>query len=78
MWYLPVIYILIYSVLIMEHDSALYCASLCVELVSSLTVGNVNLCISSIEEKLIQYRLRWFRHVQRRTPEAPVRSGILS
>ncbi|KAG2619545.1 hypothetical protein PVAP13_3NG087801 [Panicum virgatum] len=30
-----------------------------------------------IEEKLIQHRLRWFGHVQRRPPEAPVRSGVL-
>ena len=30
-----------------------------------------------IEEKLTQHRLRWFGHVQRRPPEAPVRSGVL-
>ena len=30
-----------------------------------------------IEEKFIQHRLRWFGHVQRRSPEAPVRSGVL-
>ena len=30
-----------------------------------------------IEEKLIQHRLRWFGHVQRRPPEAPVRNGVL-
>ena len=29
------------------------------------------------EEKLVQHRLRWFGHVQRRPPEAPVYSGIL-
>ena len=29
------------------------------------------------EEKLIQHRLRWFVHVQRRPPEAPVRNGVL-
>jgi hypothetical protein len=34
--------------------------------------------VAPIEEKLIQHRLRWFGHVQRRPPEAPVRSGILS
>ena len=33
--------------------------------------------IAPIEEKLIQHRLRWFGHVQRRPPEAPVHSGIL-
>ncbi|KAG2657909.1 hypothetical protein PVAP13_1KG160105 [Panicum virgatum] len=33
--------------------------------------------VSPIEEKLIQYRLKWFGHVQRRPPEAPVRSGVL-
>jgi hypothetical protein len=33
--------------------------------------------VAPIEEKLIQHRLRWFGHVQRRPPEAPVRSGIL-
>ena len=35
-------------------------------------------CLAPIEKKLIQHRLRWFGHVQRRPPEAPVRSGILS
>ena len=34
--------------------------------------------VAPIEEKFIQHRLRWFRHVQRRPPEALVRSGILS
>src|SRR6185295_6703177 len=33
--------------------------------------------IAPIEEKLIQHRLRWFGHVQRKPPEAPVHSGIL-
>ena len=33
--------------------------------------------ITPIEEKLTQYRLRWFGHVQRRPPDAPVRSGVL-
>jgi hypothetical protein len=32
---------------------------------------------SGIEEKLIQHRLRWFGHVQRRPNEASVRSGVL-
>ena len=34
--------------------------------------------VAPIEEKLVQHRLRWFGHVQRRPPKAPVRSGILS
>jgi hypothetical protein len=33
--------------------------------------------VAPIEEKLIQHRLRWFGHVQRRPLEAPVRSGVL-
>ena len=34
--------------------------------------------VAPIEEKLVQHWLRWFGHVQRRPPEASVRSGILS
>ena len=34
--------------------------------------------VAPIEEKLVQYRLRWFGHVQQRPPDAPVRSEILS
>ena len=33
--------------------------------------------VAPIEEKLTQHRLRWFGHVQWRSPEAPVHSGIL-
>jgi hypothetical protein len=33
--------------------------------------------VAPIEEKIVQHRLRWFGHVQRRPPEAPVRSGVL-
>jgi hypothetical protein len=32
--------------------------------------------VAPIEEKLIQHRLRWFEHVQRRPPEVPVCRGI--
>jgi hypothetical protein len=31
-----------------------------------------------VEEKLVQHRLRWFEHVQRKPAEAPVRSGVIS
>ena len=45
-------------------------------------VRNDDICdrlgVAPIKEKLIQHRLRWFGHVQRRPLEAPVRSGILS
>jgi hypothetical protein len=34
--------------------------------------------VAPIQEKLVQHRLRWFGNIQRRPPEAPVRSGILS
>jgi hypothetical protein len=36
-------------------------------------------CLSTIifYNLLIQHRLRWFGHVQRRPPEASVRSGVL-
>ncbi|KAG2546542.1 hypothetical protein PVAP13_9KG032757 [Panicum virgatum] len=33
--------------------------------------------VAPIEEKLTQHRLRWFGHVQRRPPEAPVRNEVL-
>ena len=33
--------------------------------------------VAPIEEKLVQHRLRWFGHIQRRPPEAPVHSGLL-
>jgi hypothetical protein len=28
-------------------------------------------------QKLVQHRLRWFGHIQRRPAEAPVRSGVI-
>ena len=31
--------------------------------------------VAPIEEKLVQHRLRWFGHIQRRPPEGPVHSG---
>jgi hypothetical protein len=34
--------------------------------------------VAPIEEKLVQHRLRWLGHVQRRPSEAPVRCGVLS
>ena len=34
--------------------------------------------VAPIEEKLVQHRLRWFGHIQRRPLETPVRNGILS
>ncbi|XP_073354713.1 uncharacterized protein [Aegilops tauschii subsp. strangulata] len=33
--------------------------------------------VAPIEEKLVQHRLRWFGHIQRRPPEAPMHSGQL-
>ncbi len=33
--------------------------------------------VAPIEEKLVQHRLRWFGHIQRRPPEAPMHSGRL-
>jgi hypothetical protein len=34
--------------------------------------------VAPIQNKLVQHRLRWFGHIQRKPSEAPVRSGILS
>ena len=31
-----------------------------------------------VEKKLMQNRLRWFRHIQQRPQEAPVRRGMVS
>jgi hypothetical protein len=33
--------------------------------------------VAPVEEKLVQHRLRWFEHIQRRPAEAPVRSGVI-
>jgi hypothetical protein len=34
--------------------------------------------VAPIQDKLVQHRLRWFGHIQRRPPEALVRNNILS
>lgn len=45
-------------------------------------VWNDDICdrlgVAPIEEKLVQHRLRWFGHVQRRPSEAPVHCGVLN
>jgi hypothetical protein len=33
--------------------------------------------VTPIEEKLMQHRLRWFGHIQRRSEKAPVHIGII-
>jgi hypothetical protein len=33
--------------------------------------------VAPVEEKLMQHRLRWFGHIQRRPAEAPIRSGVI-
>jgi hypothetical protein len=33
--------------------------------------------MTPVEEKLVQHHLRWFRHIQRRHAEAPIRNGII-
>jgi hypothetical protein len=33
--------------------------------------------VAQVEEKLVQYRLRWFGHMQRRPAEAPIRNGVI-
>jgi hypothetical protein len=30
-----------------------------------------------VEEKLVQHRLRWFGHIQRRSADAPIRNGVI-
>jgi hypothetical protein len=33
--------------------------------------------VAPVEEKLVQHRLKWFRHMQRRPAEAPIHNGII-
>jgi hypothetical protein len=33
--------------------------------------------VALVEEKLMQHRLRWFGHIQRRPAEAPIRNGVI-
>jgi hypothetical protein len=33
--------------------------------------------VAPVEEKLVQHRLRWFGHIQRRPVEAPIRNGVI-
>jgi hypothetical protein len=33
--------------------------------------------VAPVEKKLVQHRLRWFRHVQRRSVEASIRNGVI-
>jgi hypothetical protein len=33
--------------------------------------------VAPVEEKLVQHRLRWFGHIQRRPAKAPIRNGVI-
>jgi hypothetical protein len=33
--------------------------------------------VTPVEEKLMQHRLRWFEHMQRRLAEAPIHNGVI-
>jgi hypothetical protein len=35
------------------------------------------LVVAPVEEKLVQHRLRWFGHMQRRPVEAPICNGVI-
>jgi hypothetical protein len=37
----------------------------------------MRLGVAPVEEKLVQHRLRWFGHMQRRAAEAPIRNGVI-
>ena len=44
---------------------------------SKMMIYEIRVGVTPIEEKLVQHRLRWFGHIQRRPPEAPVHNGRL-
>jgi hypothetical protein len=33
--------------------------------------------VTPVEEKLVQHRLRWFEHIQRRPAKAPIHNGVI-
>jgi hypothetical protein len=33
--------------------------------------------VASVEEKLVQHRLRWFGYMQQSPAEAPIRNGVI-
>jgi hypothetical protein len=33
--------------------------------------------VASVEEKLVQHRLRWFGHIQRRPAKTPIHNGAI-
>jgi hypothetical protein len=35
------------------------------------------LVVATVEEKLMQHRLRWFGHMQQRHAEAPIHNGVI-
>jgi hypothetical protein len=47
------------------------------EEIGSGTMTYVKLGVAPVEEKLVQHRLRWFGHMQRRPAEAPIRNGVI-
>jgi hypothetical protein len=44
-------------------------------------VWNDDICdmlgVTPVEEKLVQHRLRWFRHIQWRHAKAPIYNGVI-
>jgi hypothetical protein len=44
-------------------------------------IRNDDICerlgVAPVEEKLVQHRLRWFGHMQRRPAEAPIHNGVI-